>query len=208
VPCRLLPLWDSSGTLFSGSWRRPFSTFCTQPLGSCHTRRCLSVMLEWTLICVLKTITQRLFQSCCGFSISMTIDHLSICYRSVSYEIWTLPSLCKSYFWWVSTFSSCGLTSVYLTPIVAGQWWLTPLIPALGRQRQVDFWVWGQPGLQSEFQDSQGYTEKPCRKKQNKTNKQTLLFIFREFFVVVNDGFISESLSPSVFGHSYFKLLS
>jgi hypothetical protein len=41
----------------------------------------------------------------------------------------------------------------------AGRWWRTPLIPALGRQRQVDFWVWGQPGLQSEFQDSQGYTE-------------------------------------------------
>jgi hypothetical protein len=36
------------------------------------------------------------------------------------------------------------------------------LIPALGRQRQVDFCVQGQPGLQSEFQDSQGYTEKPC----------------------------------------------
>jgi hypothetical protein len=33
----------------------------------------------------------------------------------------------------------------------------TPLIPALGRQRQ--------PGLQSEFQDSQGYTEKPCLEK-------------------------------------------
>jgi hypothetical protein len=44
-------------------------------------------------------------------------------------------------------------------------WWCTPLIPALGRQRQVDFWVWGQPGLQSEFQDSQGYTEKPCLEK-------------------------------------------
>jgi hypothetical protein len=27
-----------------------------------------------------------------------------------------------------------------------------------------------QPGLQSEFQDSQGYTEKPCHEKQ--TNKQ------------------------------------
>jgi hypothetical protein len=27
-------------------------------------------------------------------------------------------------------------------------------------------------GLQSEFQDSQGYTEKPCLEKQNK-NKQT-----------------------------------
>jgi hypothetical protein len=46
-----------------------------------------------------------------------------------------------------------------------------PLIPALGRQRQADFWVRGQPGLQSEFQDSQGYTEKPCLEKQ--TNKQT-----------------------------------
>jgi hypothetical protein len=46
-----------------------------------------------------------------------------------------------------------------------------PLIPALGRQRQVNFWVWDQPGLQSEFQDSQGYTEKPRLNKQ--TNKQT-----------------------------------
>ena len=34
-------------------------------------------------------------------------------------------------------------------------WWHMPLIQALERQRQVDFWVWGQPGLQSEFQDSQ-----------------------------------------------------
>jgi hypothetical protein len=32
----------------------------------------------------------------------------------------------------------------------------------------VDFWVQGQPGLQSEFQDSQGYTEKPCLKKKKK----------------------------------------
>jgi hypothetical protein len=41
-------------------------------------------------------------------------------------------------------------------------WWHMPLIPALRRQRQVDFWVRGQPGLQSEFQDSQNYKEKPC----------------------------------------------
>ena len=37
------------------------------------------------------------------------------------------------------------------------------------RQRQADFWVQGQPGLQSEFQDSQGYTEKSCLKNQNQT---------------------------------------
>jgi hypothetical protein len=42
------------------------------------------------------------------------------------------------------------------TPLLSRAWWHTPLIPALGRQRQVDFWVQGQPGLQSEFQDSQG----------------------------------------------------
>jgi hypothetical protein len=48
------------------------------------------------------------------------------------------------------------------------------LIPALGRQRQANFWVRGQPGLQSEFQDSQGYTEKPSLEKNQKTkNKQT-----------------------------------
>jgi hypothetical protein len=52
-----------------------------------------------------------------------------------------------------------------------GRWWRTPLIPALGRQRQADFWVQGQPGLQSEFQDSQGYTEKPCLEKPTKQNK-------------------------------------
>jgi hypothetical protein len=44
-------------------------------------------------------------------------------------------------------------------------WWCTPLIPALRRQRQVDFRVRGQPGLKSEFQESQGYTVKPCLEK-------------------------------------------
>jgi hypothetical protein len=28
-----------------------------------------------------------------------------------------------------------------------------------------------QPGVQSEFQDSQGYTEKPCLEKQKTKNK-------------------------------------
>jgi hypothetical protein len=51
--------------------------------------------------------------------------------------------------------------------------WHTPLIPALGRQRQADFWVRGQPCLQSEFQDSQDYTEKPCLKKPTNQPNQT-----------------------------------
>ena len=40
-------------------------------------------------------------------------------------------------------------------------------------QRQADFWVRGQPSLQSKLQDSQGYTEKPCLKiqQQNKTKQ-------------------------------------
>jgi hypothetical protein len=61
----------------------------------------------------------------------------------------------------------------HLSHTLAGQWWCTTLIPALGRQRQVDLWVRDQPGLQSELQDSQGYTEKPCLKKTKTKNKQT-----------------------------------
>ena len=34
-------------------------------------------------------------------------------------------------------------------------------------------WVQGQPGLQSEFQDRQGYTEKPCVEKPKPKPKQT-----------------------------------
>jgi hypothetical protein len=47
-----------------------------------------------------------------------------------------------------------------------------PLIPALGRQRQADFSIQGQPGLHSEFQDSQGYTEKPVSVSKKQTKKQ------------------------------------
>jgi hypothetical protein len=46
--------------------------------------------------------------------------------------------------------------------------------PALGRQRQADFWVRGQPGSQGECQDSQGYTEKPCLKKKTQKLKRKI----------------------------------
>ena len=34
-----------------------------------------------------------------------------------------------------------------------------------------DLQVQGQPGLQNKFQDSQGYTKKPCLEKQNNQNE-------------------------------------
>ena len=48
---------------------------------------------------------------------------------------------------------------------------------------EADAGVWGQHGLQSEFQDSQGYTEKSCFKKPKKELMGSL-YIVREF---VND---------------------
>jgi hypothetical protein len=53
-----------------------------------------------------------------------------------------------------------------------------------GRGRQISEFK-GQPGLQTEFQDSQGYTEKPCLKKQKpkkQKQKQSLLGIVAHAF--------------------------
>ena len=44
-------------------------------------------------------------------------------------------------------------------------WWYMPLIPTLKRQRRANVWVWKQPGLRSEFQDNQDYTEKHSLEK-------------------------------------------
>jgi hypothetical protein len=62
-----------------------------------------------------------------------------------------------------------------------------PLIPALRRQRQADFWV-DQPGLQSEFQNSQGYTEKPCLEK---PKPKTELSIEEEFLLIKSSFYLT-----------------
>jgi hypothetical protein len=46
----------------------------------------------------------------------------------------------------------------------------------------VDFLVPEQPGLQSEFQDSQGYTEKPCLEKKGKKKRKKESWLPGGFF--------------------------
>ena len=63
-------------------------------------------------------------------------------------------------------------------------WGGIPLMPAFERQKQMNLWVQGQPGLQTEFQDSQGYTEKPClvRKKDSGREFKVILDCIRLWF--------------------------
>jgi hypothetical protein len=52
----------------------------------------------------------------------------------------------------------------------ARQWWLTPLIPALGRQRKADLCeLKASLVYRMTSRDSQGYTKKPCLEKQTDT---------------------------------------
>ena len=59
--------------------------------------------------------------------------------------------------------------------VLAMQWWCMSVFPALMWQAGESL-SWRQPVLQIEFQDSQGYTEKPCLKKKFNANKERVLF--------------------------------
>jgi hypothetical protein len=73
---------------------------------------------------------------------------------------------------------------IFFFKVYAGQWWYMPLIPELGRQRQAGFLVRGQPDLQSEFQDSLSYAEKPCLENKTKQNKKRFIYLFIYLFYV------------------------
>ena len=75
-------------------------------------------------------------------------------YTQLALFIWRRVSLELG--WWPASSSDPSISTFNNR-----RWWCMPLILALGRQMQADFWVRGQPGLQSEFQNSQGYIEKP-----------------------------------------------
>jgi hypothetical protein len=52
------------------------------------------------------------------------------------------------------------------------------------------FLSWSQPGLQSEFQDSQDYTEKPCLKKPTDPQLgRIFLFYLLIYLVIFETGF-------------------
>ena len=102
-------------------------------------------------------------------------------------------------FWVLRELANSGRCIAYLKgkptktsmAVVAGM----PLIPALRRLRQVDFYFWGQPSVQSEFQESQGYTEKPCLESPlqpnppNSSQKQAARVVTRESFQVIQSQF-------------------
>ena len=54
-----------------------------------------------------------------------------------------------------------GIWNMYEEPDVVAHTFNSSILEAQGGR----FLVQGQPGLQSEFQDNQGYTEKPCLDK-------------------------------------------
>jgi hypothetical protein len=112
----------------------------------------------------------------------MTDSHMLVC------SLWIL---------WLLGWSYKVILIGILKTIKGRAWWHMPLIPALGRQRQAGFWVQGQPGLQSEFQDIQGYTENSCLEKTKNKEQKNLVSggsikfsMFVKFPQLVSSGFL------------------
>jgi hypothetical protein len=109
-------------------------------------------------------------QSTGNSSIASPIDELSILMVSAALGTGG-PSLQHGSLWAHSSFSPLQNHSEKLLPLetecLAGPCWCIPIITAYERQSQADL-CQTQPSLQSEFQDSQYYEEKPCLEKQNK----------------------------------------
>ena len=80
-----------------------------------------------------------------------------------------------------------------------------PIIPAPRKQKQVDFWFWVQPGLQSEFQDSQSYTEKPCLEGKKK-NEDILSFAGK--WIELENIILSEVTQTQKDMHGIYSLIS
>jgi hypothetical protein len=75
----------------------------------------------------------------------------------------TVSQLCRAWLAWTTAMWS-SLPPCLRSTEIEGICYHTQL-KCYQRQRQADFWGRGQPSLQSEFQDSQGYTEKAYLEK-------------------------------------------
>lgn len=60
----------------------------------------------------------------------------------------------------------------------------TPLILAVGSQRQVNLWVWAQPWIKKKFQDNQSYMEESCLILEEKKTHQTFKWIMLQILGV------------------------
>jgi len=82
--------------------------------------------------------------------------------------------------------------------ILPGNGGIKTLTPTLGRQRQVDLRVQGQPGLQSVVQDRWGYREKPCLKEKKKKKKNELLILFYHWVTTLEMVIQASLKKPSI----------
>ena len=83
-------------------------------------------------------------------------------YTLLKYQFFLTPN---------SNYKHCSFL-IFVVIHYLGWWWrrLTPLISALGKLRQVDFWVQGQPGLQELIPGQPGQHREtlPWRKKEKR----------------------------------------